>query len=137
MSNQNAPLALWLRLLLAALAAVVFVLLGLYWAMPAKSITVTTTYGKSEQRVSSTREVEDQRSDAVVLGLLGLGAVLGVTAISGGRLSLTGPGGVGLQAAAAIGAAGQAIGVASVQAADDPAVKAAIARWEGKLDALK
>jgi hypothetical protein len=133
---QQAPLGTSLRVLLGLLAVVAFVLLAAYWSTPAKSTTVTTMYDKSGKVASSSREVQQQRSDGVVLGLLGLGAVLGLTAISGGRLSLTGPGGVGIQAAAALGAAGQAIGVASVKAPDDQDVKDAVARWEGKLDAL-
>ena len=139
--NPNAaspPLNGVLRLLVGLLAVVALALLVTYWAMPAKSTTVTTMYSKSGQKSGSSRQVQEQRSDGVVLGLLGLGAVLGLTAISGGRLSFTGPGGVSLQVVAAIGAAGEAIGAASVSAAaDDPAFKDAAARWQGQLDAFK
>jgi hypothetical protein len=98
--------------------------------------TVTTTHGPAKNQVSTARQVQDQRSDGVILALLGLGSVLGLTAISGGRFAFTGPGGIRAEIAT-VAEAGQLIGKVSERHSDDPEVQVALARWQGTIDELK
>jgi hypothetical protein len=138
-SPSSAPLSTRLRLFLGALAAVAITLLAVYWTSPPKVTTATTMENAHGQVTgTSTAVVHDQRSDGVVLALCGLGIVFGLTAISGGRLKFTGPGGVGVEAIATAAAAGQTIGELSARVGtDDPQVQAALERWKGAIEGLK